>query len=205
MLGTGVFGGNQSFDVFAEYAKAAPCTSFRRFGAATSGPGGRNVLGLYGHSPKRTGTIAASAHHAELSEYRLHCDGDVPLLFTENETNNARLFGGSNPTPFVKDSADEDVVNGRLDAVNPAGVGTKAAAHWVLNIAVGRTATIRLRLSGGGDTTARTGCGTCGAWSALLPATPPAGGRSSAAQRRFRPIRTGGTACSSTSISRRQR
>ena len=27
------------------------------------------------------------------ADYNLYCEGEPPLLFTENETNNARLFG----------------------------------------------------------------------------------------------------------------
>ena len=41
-----------------------------------------------------------------LADYYLYCDGDVPLLFTENETNHARLFGSANASPYVKDGID---------------------------------------------------------------------------------------------------
>ena len=44
-----------------------------------------------------------SASHPELGERFLYCEGDVPLLFTENETNNERIFGTPNRTPYVKD------------------------------------------------------------------------------------------------------
>ena len=40
-----------------------------------------------------------------------------PLLFTENETNHVRLFGGTNATPFVKDGINDYLVQGRADAV----------------------------------------------------------------------------------------
>ncbi len=40
------------------------------------------------------------------------------LLFTENETNNQRLYGVGNPSPFVKDGINEAIVNGRIEAVN---------------------------------------------------------------------------------------
>ena len=81
-----------------------------------------------------------SAHHTDplfqesLSDYFLYCEGDASLLFTENETNNERLFGSPNAAPFVKDGINDCVVQGNMQAVNPAGSGTKAAAHYRLEI-----------------------------------------------------------------------
>ena len=69
------------------------------------------------------------------------------LLFTENDTNNERLFGTPNATPYVKDGINNYVVSGRKDAVNPNQTGTKAAAQYQLNVGAGETAIIRLRLS----------------------------------------------------------
>ena len=56
------------------------------------------------------------------------------LLFTENESNASRLWGQPNATPYVKDAFHEYVISGRGEAVNPAKVGTKAAAHYVLDV-----------------------------------------------------------------------
>jgi hypothetical protein len=72
---------------------------------------------------------------------------DGRLLFTENETNNARLFGTANPTPYVKDGINDYLVAGRPGAVNPDNTGTKAAAYYELSIAARATAVIRLRLN----------------------------------------------------------
>src|SRR4029079_5213722 len=77
-----------------------------------------------------SGATAIVASHSELAEYRLYVDGDPKLLFTENETNNERLFHQPHPSPFVKDGINDRVVNGRTDAVNPSQIGTKAAAHY---------------------------------------------------------------------------
>ena len=66
-----------------------------------------------------TNTVAIEASHAELGEFLLHCDGNASLLFTENDTNHERLFGSSNPTPYVKDGINDYVVSGRREAVNP--------------------------------------------------------------------------------------
>jgi hypothetical protein len=69
------------------------------------------------------------------------------LRFTDNETNHARLFGGTNASPFVKDGIGEFVVHGRADAVNPAGVGTKVAPHQTVEVAGGACVVLRLRLA----------------------------------------------------------
>src|ERR1043166_3928586 len=92
----------------------------------------------------RIGIIEAS-HHL-LGDYRLYCEGADELLFTENESNGQRLWGVPNSTPFVKDSFNDYLVYGNKEAVNPARVGTKAAAVYKIEIAAGESRTIRLRL-----------------------------------------------------------
>ena len=87
----------------------------------------------------RNGGGAIAATDAQLGDYFLHCEGNARLLFTENETNNERLFGSSNPTPYVKDGINNYVVAGREDAVNPNHTGTKAAAHYQLRVGAGAT------------------------------------------------------------------
>ena len=83
-------------------------------------------------------TVTIEASHAELGGFLLHCDGNPQLLFTENDTNNERIFGTPNATPYVKDGINNYVVAGRQDAVNPNQTGTKAAAHYQLNVGAGR-------------------------------------------------------------------
>src|SRR5262249_18281680 len=70
------------------------------------------------------------AEHASLGRYILACDETPDLLFTENETNVQRLYGAPNPSPYVKDGVNDAIVYGQGEAVNPDGVGTKAAAHY---------------------------------------------------------------------------
>jgi hypothetical protein len=166
LLDTGVFAENRYFDVFVEYAKGSPEDVFIRIRVANRGgqTASVNVLPTlwfrntwsWGGAADRPslremsaprGTSAIAAKHAELGDRWLYAEGDVPLLFTENETNNAQLFGSKNATPFVKDGINEFVVHGRRDAVNPAGVGTKAAMQHQLTIGPGQTATVRLRLT----------------------------------------------------------
>ena len=94
------------------------------------------------------GSAAIRASHAELGEFLLHCEGEPNLLFTENDTNSERLFGSRNPSAYVKDAFHRFLIEGHAEAVNPAAEGTKAAAHYVLNVGAGKSAEIRLRLSG---------------------------------------------------------
>ena len=86
--------------------------------------------------------------HPVLGEFVLSCEGDVPLLFTENETNHERLFPGQqNGAPYVKDGINDCVVHGSRDAVNPDKQGTKVAAHYKVTVGAGQTEVIRVRLS----------------------------------------------------------
>ena len=96
--------------------------------------------------PAGTSTMAAA--HAGLGAYHLYCEGEAPLLFTENETNHAKLhLDYPDAGPYLKDGINDYVVQGRQEAVNPERRGTKAAAHYRLKIGPGRSATVRLRLT----------------------------------------------------------
>jgi hypothetical protein len=86
------------------------------------------------------------ASHDLLGEYRLYCEGADEVLFTENESNAERLWGLNNVRPFVKDSINDYVVHSKKNAINPAFVGTKAAAYYKINIPSGKSRAIRLRL-----------------------------------------------------------
>ena len=70
----------------------------------------------------------------------------MPLLFTENETNNERLFGTLNAGRYVKDGINDYIVDGNRGAVSPEGAGAKVAAHHELEGEPGKTAVLRLRL-----------------------------------------------------------
>jgi hypothetical protein len=162
LLDTGVFHDDRYFDVFVEYAKEGPEDILIRITVHNRGPEAarlrvlptlwfRNTWSWDASNPKPSlresapGIIQAS--HQELGEYRLYCDAARELLFTENESNASRLWGQPNGTPYVKDAFHTYVVSGHRDAVNPAKVGTKAAAHYVLDVPGGGSQAIRLRLA----------------------------------------------------------
>jgi len=169
LLDTGVFDDNRYFDVFVEYAKAGTDDILIRITVSNRGPEAATLHLLptlwfrntwsWDHGTKRPTlsrgrsagrTAVVVAEHPDLpANYRLNCEGDPELLFTENETNFQRLYGHENSHPFVKDAFHEYVVHGRKDAVNPTKAGTKAAAHYTLQVPAGGSAVVRLRLTDG--------------------------------------------------------
>ena len=171
LIDTGVFKDDRYFDIFVEYAKDGPEDILVRITAANRGPEAaelhllptlwfRNDWSSWIAESNRAatkpnlkqikaiaGTTAVAANHALLGEFILSCEGEVPLLFTENETNHERLFGQRNESPHVKDAINDCVVHGKQAAVNPDKTGTKVAAHYQINVGAGQTKIIRLRLS----------------------------------------------------------
>ena len=71
--------------------------------------------------------------------------GRADLLFCENETNVARLYGQEPTTPFPKDGINDHVIGG-APTVNPERTGTKAAAWYRLTLEPGEEVELRLRL-----------------------------------------------------------
>src|SRR6185312_10865167 len=103
------------------------------------------------------GLTVVRADHAELGSRWFLADGEVAVLVTDNETNNERIFGGTNDTRYVKDGINEAVVHGDAAAVNPAGAGTKAALHHSLVVPAGGQAVLRMRLTSTEPNPARLG------------------------------------------------
>jgi hypothetical protein len=87
------------------------------------------------------------ANHATYQKRWLLCEGSPQVLFTENESNNERLFGVRNRSRFAKDGINDYIVRGAREAVNQELTGTKCAAHYPFQIDGGASATIRLRLT----------------------------------------------------------
>jgi hypothetical protein len=166
LLDTGVFDDNRYFDITIEYAKATPEDLLIRIEVVNRGPDAAPITvlptiwfrntwswGIDARRPRlRAGTSVGTASVIELEHdhygYRqLWCEGAPPLLFTNNETNAARLYGLDNERPYVKDGINEYIVSGTSNAVNPAQSGTKAAAHYVLTLQPGEARTLELRFS----------------------------------------------------------
>ncbi len=171
LLDTGVFNQNRYFDVFVEYAKHSaediliqiqvinrgtetktlhllPTLWFRNTWSWTCDQN-KPVLQKI---TAENGTHIVEASHPTLGKRWLYAQDQginsrSPLLFTENETNAERLFNLPSQSRYVKDGFDNFIVQGQVDAINPAQVGTKSVAYYLLSLAGGERQTIRLRLS----------------------------------------------------------
>jgi len=167
LIDTGVFDDDRYFDVLVEYAKAAPDDLLIRVTAVNRGPGEaalhllptlwyRNTWSWNPVGPERpvlrqgvatAGHVVIEGEHPSLGARWLYCEGAPELRFTENETNTERLWRAPNRARYVKDGIGRSVVAGERDAVNPAAVGTKAAAYHRWTLAPGESRTTRLRLA----------------------------------------------------------
>ncbi len=172
LLDTGVFNEDRYFDVFVEYAKNGPEDILIKISAVNRGPEEaelhilptlwfRNdwstwiaesnraaVKPLLAQIKAPNGVSALYANHQLLGEFILTCEGKVPLLFTENETNHELLFPGTkNESLYVKDGINDYVIHNTQNSVNPEKNGTKAAAHYKLSVGAGKTSVVRLKLT----------------------------------------------------------
>ncbi len=173
LLDTGIFGDDRYFDVFVEYAKAGPNDILMLVTAYNRGPDAhplhilpqlwfRNTWSWREGSPKPSlhaagpGTVAvrhpavaefpANLRYDGLDGYQLYADGTPELLFTDNETNQLRLYGVNGQAAYCKDAFHEYLVRG-VSAVNPARHGTKAAAHYAFTVPPHGSVRVRLRLT----------------------------------------------------------
>jgi hypothetical protein len=170
LLDTGVFDEDRYFDVFVEYAKASVEEILIRISVVNRGPEPASLHLLptiwfrntwswdqdqsrpmmkrrENDGQDEEGAAVIELDHPYYGQRILYCEDSPELLFTENETNNRRLYNADNSTPFVKDGVNDYIVHGLKEAVNPEQVGTKAAAHYALTVASGETATVRLRFA----------------------------------------------------------
>ncbi|MBW4636317.1 MAG: glucosidase [Iphinoe sp. HA4291-MV1] len=169
LLDTGVFDESRYFDVFVEYAKNSAEDILIQIQVVNQGPEAktlhllptlwfRNTWSWNGDESKPevqeinlgNSLNIIGAFHPSLGKRWMYCEGETEFLFTENETNSEKLFGVPNASAYVKDGINDYIVHGKKEAVNSDKIGTKVAAHYLLNIGAGETKTIRLRLS---DTT----------------------------------------------------
>ncbi|MGH8670984.1 MAG: MGH1-like glycoside hydrolase domain-containing protein, partial [Burkholderiales bacterium] len=160
LLDTGVFNDSRYWDVEVRYAKAGPEEIHIRIIAANRGPeaatlhllptlwfrntwswntGESKKPGLSDLAPPKGAAWAVKAEHESLGVCYLYGRHKAQTLYTENESNAARLWGATNATPYVKDAFHRYVINGEKNAVNPALTGTKFAAHHVFTVDPGQS------------------------------------------------------------------
>ena len=166
LMDTGIFDDDRYWIVEVHYAKADPTDILMRVVVRNRAPEAatlhvlptlwfRNDWAWRPDDAKPSLTAAPDgarvrASHPILGEYDLEVgaapDGSRPtLLFCENETNVPRISGGPATTPWPKDGINDHVLTG-APTVNPAAIGTKAAAWYTATVAPGGTAEFRLRL-----------------------------------------------------------
>jgi Mannosylglycerate hydrolase MGH1-like glycoside hydrolase domain len=164
LMDTGVFAGSRYFDVEVEYAKADPEDILIAIHVSNRGPETAQLDLLptiwfrntwsWDRQAGRPSLKAADGSQTAVAvaeptygERWLHCDGSPALLFTENDTNTVRLFGRADGSRYSKDAFNRYLIEGERDAINPGRQGTKAAAHYPLQVPPGRTVTVKLRLN----------------------------------------------------------
>jgi hypothetical protein len=168
---TGIFDEQRYFDVTVEYAKASPNDILIRLTVANRGPDPATIHLLptvwfhntwsWGHIQEDTetkprleaaGPNSILARHATLGDFRLDIEptangSAAEFVFTENETNAARVFGADDGKHYKKDAFHQYVIHGDKGAVNPEQFGTKAAAVLRLTIPAGSQTVVKLRLT----------------------------------------------------------
>ncbi|GAC1473706.1 MAG: glucosidase [Ktedonobacteraceae bacterium] len=169
LLDTGVFANNAYFDVLVEYAKATPDDVLIQVSVTNRGHEQKSLhvlptlwfrntwswfpaasrpqlQAIASSAPASYQVVDVSSPESDFGHYRLYCEHADEVLYTENDTNNARFGWGANASPYVKDGFHQYIVHNQKEAVNPQQMGTKAAAHYVLHVAAGETQIVRLRL-----------------------------------------------------------
>jgi len=165
LIDTGIFDDDRYFDVFIEYAKAEAEDILIRIEAINRGPEAaelhllptlwfRNTWswGLDARKPRvaieeGSEVAALKVYHSYYGNRWLYCEGKPEFLFTENETNERRVFGVENGAAYVKDGINDYIVHGAKDAAHANGAGTKGSAHYTMTVPAGQAVTVRLRLS----------------------------------------------------------
>jgi len=166
LLDTGIFDQNRYFDVFIEYAKADFEDILIKITAFNRGPESATLclmptlwfrnrwdFGLVKEKPsiilkqqkEKYGFVQAT--HRVLGSYHLYFPKPDRILFTENETNNERLFNYPNKSSFVKDAFHEAVVNNNFGFLEGKKEGTKFSPLYKVQIETGKSCSIQLRLT----------------------------------------------------------
>ena len=172
---SGAFADNRFWDVEVRYAKAGPEQILIRLFAANRGPEAATIWLLptlwfrntwnwdveksaaekssaekpvmHEIPPPKGAVWALRAEHPTLGAYYLYGRREAELLFTNNESNVEKLWGQTNPTPYVKDAFHRHLIEGEAGAINPEPFGSKFAASHCLLVASGETAMTGMVLS----------------------------------------------------------
>ncbi len=145
---TGIFDEHRYFDVFVEWAKASPDDIVLRVTVHNRGPDPapihvlphvwfRNVWS-WGHPTIAKPSLSLDGRAIKIDHETLGCfrfeamQADAQPLFTDNDSNAERLWGGKT-SHCSKDAFHDRVVHGKLDATNALRHGTKAC-FWLSRV-----------------------------------------------------------------------
>ncbi len=172
LLDTGAFNDDRYWITEVHYAKASPDDLLMAIHVTNAGPEAETIHVLptawfrntwsWGDTDEARPALRASGDRSVTIDHPFAGtleliaatgpDGaDPQVLFCENETNLARLYGAAPVTPYPKDGINDHVIHGAA-TVNPVGGGTKCAFWYQVRVQPGQTVELRLRLrpAGGG-------------------------------------------------------
>ncbi|MCD6598135.1 MAG: hypothetical protein J7L04_10625 [Bacteroidales bacterium] len=162
LIDTGLFDENRYFDVFVEYARPEPEEILMRVTVHNRGDTAETIHLLpllwfrntwsWGNDDERpvlsaVGDNEIHSAHSDLGQWKLQADGKPSLLFSENDSNQSRIYDQPEKKGYFKDAFHDYIVDDIHEAVNSAKTGTRAAVHYTINIPAGESREIRLRLS----------------------------------------------------------
>jgi len=166
ILDTGVFNDNKYFDVFTEYAKESEEDILIKVTVANRSEEAHDIwmlptlwlrnLWSFGqmegkHNIQKNDEKAkygsVKLTHPILEDYYLYFENPDEWLFTNNETNAERLYGGENESPYVKDLFHDAVINDDFSLTQKVDEGTKFAPMYRQNVKGKKEVTFKLRFS----------------------------------------------------------
>ena len=165
LLDTGAFDGDRYWITEVHYAKAGPDDLLMAIQVTNAGPEDDSIHVLptawfrntwawdAGGAQARPVRLGGGVGHDRAPDRGRHGADrrgrarrfEPELLFCDNETNMARLYGTHQVSPYPKDGINDHVVHG-APTVNPERTGTKCAFWYRLTVPAGQTAELRLRL-----------------------------------------------------------
>ncbi len=163
LLDTGVFNNNDYFDVLVTYAKSSPTDIFIKIditnrSATAAGITVLPTLWFYNNRnnilkepPLLSYRNAGSVHamHERLGDYYFYFQQPAAdVLFTNNETNTAKVTGVPSKTIFTKDAIGNAIIKGEnRKELREKGCGTKFSPVYEYTIEAGETKTVYCRLT----------------------------------------------------------
>lgn len=159
---SGVFENNQYFDIYGEYAKNDIHDILWKITAVNKyeKDAPLHILphiwyrNFWKHNDEATRpTIkllkpgVLKLENQRIGTRYFYYPADKQVLFCENETNITKVYGGDKEFEYPKDGINDYVVNGDADTINPTGIGTKAAIHFIENIAAHGSVEVKVRFS----------------------------------------------------------